>query len=128
MSSNETSEKYGQYSLENSITNATTPSPPSEPNPGARSSHLDYANSAGLTHTITAESRLPAFGGAFQPGLYRPPKKTANPAPLGLCAFGLSAFLLGCIEMRTRDITEPSIIVAPAFAYGGLVQLLAGMW
>lgn len=125
MASNEDSEKYN---LQNTITNATTPSPPSEPTPGAQSSHLDYANSAGLTHTITAESRLPAFGGAFQPGLYRQQKKAANPAPLGLCAFGLTAFLLGCIEMRARDITQPSILVAPAFAYGGLVQLLAGMW
>lgn len=124
MAPNEVSEKYD---LQNTITNATTPSPPSEPTPG-QSSHLDYANSAGLTHTITAESRLPAFGGAFQPGLYRPQKKAANPAPLGLCAFGLTVFLLGCVEMKTRDITQPIFLVAPAFAYGGLVQLLAGMW
>ncbi|KAL4951645.1 GPR1/FUN34/yaaH family-domain-containing protein [Aspergillus filifer] len=125
MSSNESSEKYD---LKNTITNADTPSPPSEPPLGAQSSHLDYAHSPGLTHILTAESRLPAFGGAFQPGLYRPEKKVANPAPLGLSAFGLSAFLLGIIEMRVQDITQPSIIVAPAFAYGGLIQLLAGMW
>ncbi|KAL4936159.1 hypothetical protein BDV06DRAFT_233676 [Aspergillus oleicola] len=125
MSSNDSSEKYD---LKNTITTANAPSPPSEHPLGAQSSHLDYAHSAGLTHTLTAESRLPAFGGAFQPGLYRPEKKVANPAPLGLSAFGLSAFLLGIIEMRVQDITQPSIIVAPAFAYGGLIQLLAGMW
>ncbi|KAL3452670.1 GPR1/FUN34/yaaH family-domain-containing protein [Aspergillus insuetus] len=123
MSSSTENEKYD---LRNTITNATTPSPPSEPL-HTQSSHLDYAPT-NLTHTITAESRLPAFGGAFQPGLYRPPKKLANPAPLGLCAFGLTVFILGCIEMRVRDITQPSILVASAFAYGGLVQLLAGMW
>ncbi|KAL2825889.1 GPR1/FUN34/yaaH family-domain-containing protein [Aspergillus pseudoustus] len=117
-----------KYDLKNTITNATTPSPPSEPL-HAQSSHLDYANTnIPLTHTITADSRLPAFGGAFQPGLYRPPKKVANPAPLGLCAFGLTVFLLGCLEMKVRDITQPSILVGSAFAYGGLVQLLAGMW
>ncbi|KAL5339510.1 GPR1/FUN34/yaaH family-domain-containing protein [Aspergillus crustosus] len=30
--------------------------------------------------------------------------------------------------MGVRDITQPSILVASAFAYAGLVQLLAGMW
>jgi len=30
--------------------------------------------------------------------------------------------------MGARDITEPNIVVGPAFAYGGLVQLCAGMW
>lgn len=30
--------------------------------------------------------------------------------------------------MHTRDITKPNIVVGTAYAYGGLVQLLAGMW
>lgn len=30
--------------------------------------------------------------------------------------------------MSVRGITTPNIIVGPALAYGGLVQLLAGMW
>lgn len=30
--------------------------------------------------------------------------------------------------MGTRDITHPNLVVALAFGYGGLVQLLAGMW
>jgi hypothetical protein len=123
-SSTEASEKYD---LRKTATYATPPSPPSDQGLPAKSSHLDYANPNGLPHTLTAESRLPAFGGEFQPGLYRPQKKAFNPAPLGLCAFGLTVFLLGCIEMGVRDITQPGILVAPAFAYGGLVQLLAGM-
>ncbi|KAH8700893.1 GPR/FUN34 family protein [Talaromyces proteolyticus] len=83
-----------------------------------------------LAHVNTAESRLPAFGGEFQPGLYRPvsDRKFANPAPLGLCGFALTTFVLGAINMGTRNITEPSIVIGPAFGYGGLVQLLAGMW
>ncbi|KAJ5717032.1 GPR1/FUN34/yaaH protein [Penicillium malachiteum] len=55
-------------------------------------------------------------------------RKKANPAPLGLCAFAFSVFLLGCIQMKCRGISRPSIIVGPALAYGGLIQLLAGMW
>ncbi|KAL3476976.1 GPR1/FUN34/yaaH family-domain-containing protein [Aspergillus californicus] len=123
-----TVESPEKYDLKNSITNASTP--PSPPGQGLapQSSHLDYANSNTLTQTYTAETTLPAFGGAFQPGLYHPQKKAANPAPLGLCAFGLTVFLLGAIEMQVLDITQPSILVGPAFAYGGLVQLLAGMW
>ncbi|KAJ5804875.1 hypothetical protein N7474_010762 [Penicillium riverlandense] len=83
-----------------------------------------------LAHVNTAESRLPAFGGEFQPGLYRSPKdrKFANPAPLGLCGFALTTFILGCIQMNVKGVSKPNIIVGPALAYGGLVQLLAGMW
>lgn len=83
-----------------------------------------------LAQVNTAEARLPAFGGEFQPGLYRPvtDRKFANPAPLGLSAFALTTFVLGCINMNTRDITVPNIVIGLAFGYGGLVQLLAGMW
>jgi len=84
-----------------------------------------------LSHVATNDSSLQyqAFGGAFQPGLYKgPSKKLANPAPLGLSAFALTTFVLSLINMRTRGIAEANIVVAAAFGYGGLVQLLAGMW
>ncbi|KAE9366716.1 hypothetical protein N431DRAFT_384621 [Stipitochalara longipes BDJ] len=84
-----------------------------------------------LAHMNTGESaRFPAFGGEFQPGLYRPTteRKFANPAPLGLSAFALTTFVLSLINIRERNVLEPSIIISLAFGYGGLVQLLAGMW
>lgn len=90
----------------------------------------DYGGNP-LAHMNTGESaRLPAFGGEFQPGLYRPTdhRKFANPAPLGLSAFALTTFVLSLINISVRDVTEPNIVVALAFGYGGLVQLLAGMW
>jgi len=73
---------------------------------------------------------LPAFGGEFQPGMYRSveTRKFANPAPLGLSAFALTTFVLSLINVRTRGLTAPNIVVGLAFGYGGLVQLLAGMW
>jgi succinate-acetate transporter protein len=72
---------------------------------------------------------MTAFGGAFQPGLYKQPKTSiANPAPLGLSAFALTTFVLSLINVGTRDIGAPNLVVALAFGYGGLVQLLAGMW
>lgn len=83
-----------------------------------------------LAKADTSAGQLPAFGGEFQPGLYKPvvDRKFGNPAPLGLCAFALTTFVLGLINMGTRNLTSPSLVVALAFGYGGLVQLLAGMW
>lgn len=84
-----------------------------------------------LAHVNTANSgRLPAFGGEFQPGLYKGVKerKFGNPAPLGLSAFALTTFVLSLINMSTRNVAEPNLVVGLAFGYGGLVQLLAGMW
>lgn len=90
----------------------------------------DYGGNP-LRHTNTGESaRFPAFGGEFQPGLYKPTtdRKFANPAPLGLAAFALTTFVLSLINVQARGVTEPNIVIAAAFGYGGLVQLLAGMW
>ena len=84
-----------------------------------------------LAHISANETgRLPAFGGEFQPGTYKAVegRKFANPAPLGLCAFALTTFVLSLINMGARSLAEPNIVVALAFGYGGLVQLLAGMW
>ncbi|KFY13782.1 hypothetical protein V492_03041 [Pseudogymnoascus sp. VKM F-4246] len=90
----------------------------------------DYGGNP-LLHSHTGESaRLPAFGGEFQPGLFKPieNRKFANPAPLGLSAFALTTFVLSLINLQTRGVTAPNFIIALAFGYGGLVQLLAGMW
>ncbi|KAJ5989463.1 hypothetical protein N7481_004673 [Penicillium waksmanii] len=91
---------------------------------------VDFGRYGPLSHINTAESRLPAFGGEFQPGLYKNPKnrKVANPAPLGLCGFALTTFVLGCVQMDVRGVNKPNMIVGPALVYGGLIQLLAGMW
>jgi succinate-acetate transporter protein len=50
----------------------------------------------------------------------------ADPGPLGLAAFALTTFLLSA---HNADLTDgTSAWLGFAFAYGGLVQLLAGMW
>ena len=84
-----------------------------------------------MAHVNTGNSgRLPAFGGEFQPGLYKSVenRKFANPAPLGLSAFALTTFVLSLINMRAKNVMEANLVVGIAFGYGGLVQLLAGMW
>lgn len=55
--------------------------------------------------------------------------KLANPAPLGLFGFATTTLLLSLINVDTRDLSAtPNIVICMAFAYGGLAQLLAGMW
>ncbi|CEJ85371.1 Putative GPR/FUN34 family protein [[Torrubiella] hemipterigena] len=71
-----------------------------------------------------------ADGGALQVGRWQPfeHRKLANPAPLGLSAFALTTFVLSAINMHARNQSAPNIMISLAFGYGGLVQLLAGMW
>lgn len=60
------------------------------------------------------------------------PKRTielpppADPAPLGLAAFALTTFLLSASNAGWTD--GGAAWLGFAFAYGGLGQLLAGMW
>lgn len=70
------------------------------------------------------------FGGEMQPGLFRnvQDRKIANPAPLGLCAFALTTFVLSLINLGTLSLSNASVVISLAFGYGGLVQILAGMW
>ncbi len=52
----------------------------------------------------------------------------ADPAPLGLAAFALTTFLLSAVNAGWAKSSTGSDWLGYAFAYGGLVQLLAGMW
>jgi succinate-acetate transporter protein len=57
------------------------------------------------------------------PALYA--TAVADPAPLGLAGFALTTFLL---SGHNATFIPDIIWVAPALFYGGLAQLLAGMW
>jgi succinate-acetate transporter protein len=52
----------------------------------------------------------------------------ADPAPLGLAAFALTTFLLSAKNANWMTHATGSSFLGYAFAYGGLCQLLAGMW
>jgi uncharacterized protein len=52
----------------------------------------------------------------------------ADPAPLGLAAFALTTFLLSAFNAGWMTHSSGLAWVGYAFAYGGLCQLLAGMW
>ncbi|MGP8203677.1 acetate uptake transporter [Methanoregula sp.] len=50
---------------------------------------------------------------------------TANPAPLGLCAFGTTTILLSLWNAGIIGISSP--ILAMAIFYGGIAQIIAGL-
>ena len=52
----------------------------------------------------------------------------ADPAPLGLAAFALTTFLLSAFNAGWMTKASGLSWLGYAFAYGGLCQLLAGMW
>jgi succinate-acetate transporter protein len=53
-------------------------------------------------------------------------EKLANPAPLGLLAFGLTTVLLNLLNAGLLASTSLSMILAMGLAYGGLAQIIAG--
>ncbi len=52
----------------------------------------------------------------------------ANPAPLGLAAFGLTTIMLSSANAGLWGGAGLGAAVATALFYGGITQLLAGMW
>jgi len=52
----------------------------------------------------------------------------ADPGPLGLAAFALTTFVLSMYNAGILDAKGEPIVFGLALAYGGLAQLLAGMW
>ena len=52
----------------------------------------------------------------------------ADPAPLGLAAFALTTFLLSAINAGWAKNSTGGDWWGYAIAYGGIIQLLAGMW
>jgi len=52
----------------------------------------------------------------------------ADPAPLGLAAFALTTFLLSAANAKWMNAATGDAWLGYALGYGGLIQLLAGMW
>jgi uncharacterized protein len=64
------------------------------------------------------------------PGQARPtPSWTpADPGPLGLAGFALTTFVLSMFNANLVSHAGEPVVLGLALAYGGLAQLLAGMW
>lgn len=114
----------------------TTPSPPSdyqqtrgqEVSPVFVSGDNNEYITIGRQRVLRSEL-WSAFGGDLQPGVHATPdRRFANPAPLGLSGFAMTTFVLSMFNAQAMGITTPNVVVSLAVFYGGLIQLLAGMW
>ncbi len=54
--------------------------------------------------------------------------RLADPVPVGLAGFGLTTFMLSMIEVGLISKSALPVVLGSALAYGGILQLLAGMW
>lgn len=57
-----------------------------------------------------------------------PTKSIADPGPLGLAGFALTTFVLSTFNAGLLPVDLEHVVLPLALFYGGLVQLLAGMW
>jgi succinate-acetate transporter protein len=58
----------------------------------------------------------------------RPGWVPADPGPLGLAGFAMTTFVLSMFNAQLVGSGGEPVVLGLALAYGGLAQLLAGMW
>jgi succinate-acetate transporter protein len=74
---------------------------------------------ARLEEKVEAHADAP-HGGATE--------KIANPAPLGLFAFGITTLLLNLVNSELVEGETVSLVLGYGMFYGGLAQFAAAMW
>lgn len=55
-------------------------------------------------------------------------EKIANPAPLGLAAFGLTTLVLNIVNAGIISAESIGMVLPLGIFYGGMAQFMAGMW
>lgn len=58
----------------------------------------------------------------------RPGWTPADPGPLGLAGFALTTFVLSMFNAGLVNKASEPVVLGLALAYGGIAQILAGMW
>lgn len=61
-------------------------------------------------------------------GVTGQPAKRANPAPLGLCAFAATTFILSLCNAKALGVSVPHVVAGMGFWYGGIAQVIAGVF
>jgi len=65
---------------------------------------------------------LPASAIDFDPEPHkRSFRQFANPAPLGLCGFALTTFVLSLVNVRARSVTTPNIVIGLGTSHSSLL-------
>src|SRR6478736_247849 len=80
---------------------------------------------------VSAETRFerdPAVGRPAAERVTFVPSPIADPGPLGLAAFAMTTFVLSMFNADLIGKGGEPIVLGLALSYGGLAQVLAGMW
>src|SRR3954465_2325644 len=77
-----------------------------------------------VRHTTNGEGVAPERTGVLPPVA----PAIGDPAPLGLAAFALTTFVLSFFNAGLVSDKGVPVVLGLALAYGGIAQLLAGMW
>ena len=72
---------------------------------------------------VSAHSPSPTTAPASSLGAH-----LADPGPLGLAGFALTTFMLSCFNSGLAPKSAEVVVLSVALFYGGIAQLLAGMW
>jgi succinate-acetate transporter protein len=72
---------------------------------------------------VSTHPTSPAVAPAASPGAH-----FADPAPLGLAGFALTTFMLSSFNSGLAPKSAEVVVLGVALFYGGIAQLLAGMW
>lgn len=83
---------------------------------------------ATFSEAVARTGRQPAERRGVKTAEVGPARFVSEPAALGLAAFGLTTMALSFINAGILSTKILPVVAALALAYGGLVQLLAGMW
>jgi succinate-acetate transporter protein len=79
-------------------------------------------------HPYTSSGAVPRTTGRGEKFEAGPARFIADPAGLGLAGFALSTMILSFINVGVLPTSDLPVALGTALAYGGIVQLLAGMW
>jgi succinate-acetate transporter protein len=79
---------------------------------------------------VSNQIRLPDTEAAARTdvALPAPPVSIADPGPLGLAGFAMTTFVLSVFNANLLNKGLETTVLPLALFYGGIVQLLAGMW
>ncbi len=80
---------------------------------------MEAASAVREERTGLERATTPAPGSSWKP---------ADPGPLGLAAFAMTTFVLSMFNSNLVNGKGLPVVLGLALAYGGIVQLLAGMW
>src|ERR1700759_3827170 len=100
-----------------------TGTPPSRPPHGTPGAGRAIPHQEGSNLSVSEDRTVQPSPTTAAPGT-----GIADPAPLGLAAFALTTFLLSAKNADWMSHATGNAWLGYAFAYGGLIQLLAGMW